>query len=241
MQMIPLPTTYNLDITMLRDSQPAFQPPQIGDLSLQPGVEVEKVISFVDDNIAGFYDYYQNNKESELENWISNLLVRHFQIANREQGGYLPFDFSKNPPQPDSAKETDIGVYVNTRSTKAIPIIEFEAKRFSATSQNEQYVHGSKRGGIERFKRGEHSQNLKVCGMFAYIQKLTSDDWIKKVNNWIANLAATNTDNSIDWRGKDEPLKRVHKINNVQKLYSDHVRKQSGDNIFLWHYFIDLN
>jgi hypothetical protein len=226
---------------MLRNSQPAFTPPQAGDLSLKPGSEVEQVISFVDDNIAGFYNYYRDNNESELENWISNLLVRHFQIANKESGGYLPFDFSKNPPQSGSGKETDIGVYVNTRAAKAQPIIEFEAKRFSATSQNEQYVHGAGRGGIERFKRGEHSKNLKVCGMFAYIQKPTTDDWIKKVNDWIANLASTNTDATIDWTGTDEPLKKVQLISNVQKLSSNHPRKQSSDNIFLWHYFIDLN
>lgn len=226
---------------MLRDSQPAYQPPQLGDLSLKPGVEVDKVIRFVDENIVGFYNYYQDNNKSEKENWISNLLVRHFQIANKEAGGYFPFDFSKNPPQSGSGKETDIGVYINTRSVKAIPIIEFEAKRFSATSQNEQYVHGANRGGIERFKRGEHSQDLKVCGMFAYVQKNTIDDWIEKVNEWISNLAIANTDTTIDWTGEDEPLKKVQLISNVQKLSSDHPRKQSGDNIFLWHYFIDLN
>jgi hypothetical protein len=225
---------------MLKDSQPAFQSPQPGDLSLKPGTEVEKVISFVDANISGFYDYYQNNDESGKENWISNLLVRHFQICNREQGGYLPFDFSKNPPQAASGKETDIGVYVNTRTVKAIPIIEFESKRFSDSANNKEYVHGD-RGGIERFKRGHHSANLTTCGMFAFVQKPTNDDWIDKVNEWIKDLAATNTDRTIDWTGKDEPLKKVQLISNVQKLSSDHPRKQSSDNIFLWHYFIDLN
>jgi hypothetical protein len=225
---------------MLKDSQPAFQSPQPGDLSLKPGTEVEKVISFVDANISRFYDYYQNNDESGKENWISNLLVRHFQICNREQGGYLPFDFSKNPPQAASGKETDIGVYVNTRTVKAIPIIEFESKRFSDSANNKEYVHGD-RGGIERFKRGHHSANLTTCGMFAFVQKPTNDDWIDKVNEWIKDLAATNTDRTIDWTGKDEPLKKVQLISNVQKLSSDHPRKQSSDNIFLWHYFIDLN
>lgn len=225
---------------MLRDSHPAIQPPQTGDLSVSPGTEVEQVINFVDQNIAGFPDYYRHNGDSDKENWISNVLIRHLQIANREQGGYLPFDFSKNPPQAGSLKETDIGVYVNTRSAKAIPILEFESKRFSDAANNKEYVHGE-RGGIERFKRGHHSSHLTVCGMFAFVLKPTNDNWIIKVNDWIADLAATNSDTTIDWTGKDEPLKKVQLISNVQKLSSDHPRKQSGDSIFLWHYFIDLN
>jgi len=116
---------------MLKDSQPAPQPPQPGDLSLTPGTEVATIINFIDNNIESFYNYFQDNDDSDKENWISNLLVRHLQISNREQGGYLPYDFSKNPPQAASGKETDIGVYVNTRGAKAVPIIEFESKRFS--------------------------------------------------------------------------------------------------------------
>lgn len=225
---------------MLKDSQPAFQPPQISDLSLKPGTEIDAVIDFVDKNVAAFLPYYKANDESDKENWISNLLVRHLQICNREQGGFLPFDFSKNPPQAASGKETDIGVYVNTRSAKAIPFMEFESKRFSDSANNKEYVCGD-RGGIERFKRGKHSAHLRTCGMFAFVQKPTNDDWLIKVNQWIAELATGNTDPTIDWTGKDEQLKKVQLISNVQKLSSDHPRKQSGDSIFLWHYFIDLN
>jgi hypothetical protein len=166
--------------------------------------------------------------------------VRHFQICNKEQGGFLPFDFSKNSPQATSGKETDIGVYVNTRDAKAIPIFEFESKRFSDTSNNNEYVFGD-RGGIERFKRGHHSSHLTTCGMFAFVQKPTKEDWIDKVNEWISNLASTNSDSTIDWTGNDEVLKKVQLIGNVQKLLSHNSRKQSADKICLWHYFIDLN
>jgi len=225
---------------MLKDSQPVLSPPQPSDLSVKPGFEIDQVINFVDKNIPNFFSYYKANNESEKENWISNLLVRHFQICNKEQGGYFPFDFSKNPPQATSGKETDIGVYVNTRTAKPIPIIEFEGKRFSDSSNNKEYVRGD-RGGIERFKRGHHSSHLTVCGMFAYVQKPTNDDWIKKVNEWIDDLAKTNTDITIDWTGKDEPLVKIETLSNVEKLFSNHIRLQSKDSISLWHYFIDLN
>lgn len=225
---------------MLRESLTRISSPQPGDLSINSGFEVEQIISFVDKNISGFYDYYQVNNESDKENWISNLIVRHFQICSREQGGYFPYDFSKNPPQATSGKETDIGVYVNTRTAKAIPIIEFESKRFCDTSNNKEYVQGD-RGGIERFKRGHHSAHLTVCGMFGFVQKPDTTGWIDKVNAWIGELAKMNSDLSIDWTGEDEPLVKVKSFQKVEKLSSKHLRKQSGDTIFLWHYFIDLN
>ncbi len=150
----------------------------------------------------------------------------------------MPYEFSKNPPQADSTKETDIGVYINTRNSKAIPIIEFEAKRFSESSNNQEYVYGV-RGGIERFKKGEHSGHFKVCGMFAYVQSRTIEEWFSKVNGWLINLSQTNTDEQIDWM-EDEQLSKVSLFQSVEKFTSCHRRKVSNDSISLCHYFIDL-
>jgi hypothetical protein len=227
---------------MLKDSLQINQPPLPYDLDVSVNLEVTQIIAFLDINIPGFPQYFDEIKDSNRENRISDLLVHHLQLCKTEQSdGYFPFDFRKNPTQAISGKETDIGVFVLTRGIKPLPILELEAKRFSATSNNEQYVFGAGRGGIERFKRGEHSSHLTICGMLAYVQKPTSDDWIKKVNGWIYNLANTNTDTTIDWTGKEEQLIKVNTYTKVEKLSSKHIRKQSGDTIFLWHYFIDLN
>jgi hypothetical protein len=227
---------------MLKDNLYNNHPPLAHDLDASANLEVDHIVAFLDNNIPGFPPYFEKIRDSDRENRISDLLVHHLQLCKTEQGeGYFPFDFRKNPTQATSGKETDIGVFVMTRSNRPLPVIEFEAKRFSATSNNEQYVFGAGRGGIERFKRGEHSSHLKVCGMFAYVQKPTNDDWINKVNEWIDNLAATNTDVSIDWTGQDEALIKIQSFAKVEKLSSKHIRKQSGDSIFLWHYFINLN
>lgn len=224
---------------MLRDSLSPYQLPQPNDLSVPNNHEVEQILLFVDNHVPKFSAYYKQNNESVMENWISNLLVRHFNLCNNETGGYLPYEFSKNPPQVTSNKETDIGVYINTRSSKAIPIIEFEAKRFSETSSNEQYVYGN-RGGIERFKRGHHSSHLKVCGMFAYVQSRTIEEWFTKVNGWLTNQFNTNTDSSIDWL-ENEQLSKYTSLSSVEKYSSNHTRKTLNDSISLWHYFIDLS
>lgn len=224
---------------MLRDSQPTYQLPESSDLTVAENHEVDQILLFVDNHISGFPFYYSQNKESAGENWISNLLVRHFNLSNHETGGYLPYEFSKNPPQADSTKETDIGVYVNTRSAKVIPIIEFEAKRFSESSNNQEYVYGE-RGGIERFKKGEHSRHLKVCGMFGYIQSRTIEEWFSKVNGWLATKHKNNTNETIDWLD-NELLTRVSLFKSVEKFKSCHSRKATKDVIFIWHYFIDLS
>jgi hypothetical protein len=239
MQMILLRTMLNPDTTMLRDSLPTYQIPSDNDLSVDPNFEVNLVLSFIDKHAPDFPSYYQSVKDSNNENRISERLVFHFELCKNESGGYIPFMFSKNPTQPNSTKETDIGVFVMTRNQKPLTIIEFEAKRFSETSKCKEYVCGL-RGGIERFKRGHHSSHLKVCGMFGYVQSRTSSDWIDKVNKFVKELSNTNIDTTIDWSNSDEELTKVGSFPNVEKLFSSHYRVMSKDTITLWHYFIKL-
>lgn len=226
---------------MLKDNQPSYQPPNPNDLKIRQNIEVDKILAFIDNNLSDFCPYFQTIKDSDRENRISDFLVRHFQLCKIEQMlDFFPFDFSKNPTQSHSSKETDIGVFVMTRNQKPIPIIEFEAKRFSESSNNKEYVCGI-RGGIERFKRGYHSSHLSVCGMFGYVQSRTSQEWIIKVNSWINILSKSNIDQTIDWTDKKEQLEKINSFPHVEKLSSSHSRKQSKDNITLWHYLIELN
>lgn len=225
---------------MLKDSQPNYSLPLPNSLSVSSTIEVDKVLEFVDQNIAGFCTYYQTIKDSDRENRISDFLVHHFQLCKAEQfGGFFPYDFRKNPTQEHSGKETDIGVFVLTRGKKPVPIIEFEAKRFSESSNNKEYVCGE-RGGIERFKRAYHSSHLTVCGMFGYVQSRTGLEWSKKVNEWITDLGINNTDTTIDWTSKEELLTPTKSFEKFEKYSSQNLRKQSNNKILLWHYFLEL-
>jgi len=224
---------------MLKDSQTNNTPPLPNSLSVSSTIEVDKVLEFIDQSIPGFCPYYQTIKDSDRENRISDFLVHHFQLCKDEQyGGFFPCDFRKNPTQELTGKETDIGVFVLTRGKKPMPIIEFEAKRFSESSSNEQYVYGE-RGGIERFKRGHHSSHLKVCGLFGYVQSRTLAEWQTRVNDWLHHLAQYNADISIDWSG-NEALQSVASFDYVNKCLSVHKRVTPYEKISLWHYFIDL-
>ncbi len=224
---------------MLRDSLPQYQLPKPNDLSIPANHEVEQILLFIDNHVTKFPAYYKSIKDTDRENRISDFLVHHFQLCKVEYNqDYFPFDFRKNPTQEKSGKETDVGVYVLTRDRKPSPIIEFEAKRFSESSRNEQYVYGD-RGGIERFKRSYHSSHLKVCGMFAYVQSRTIEEWFNKVNGWLINQFNTNTDSSIEWL-ENEQLLKYTSLSAVEKYFSKHTRKSLNDSISLWHYFIDL-
>lgn len=226
---------------MLRESQFTYHQPQSTDLSVKPNHEVELILGFINQNITSFPSYYKANNESDKENWITFLLVTYFKICTHKQGGFFPFDFVKNPAQSQSGKETDVGVIALTRESKPTTIIEFEAKRFSETSNNKEYVCGE-RGGIERFKRGEHASHLSVCGMFAYVQSRTSEEWIQKVNTWIDELAQFNNDDGIDWSNPYEKLSFSYSLSSeIQIQKSQNNRKKSLDSIFLDHYFIRLN
>ena len=225
---------------MLRDSVRQLAKPASTELSVSPEVEVNSIFNFVDKHLPEFPAYYQSIKDSTRENRISDFLVHHFQLCKTEDGGYFPFDFRKNPTQATSGKETDIGVFLLFREKKPLPIVEFEAKRFSSTSNNKEYVCGE-RGGIERFKRGYHSSHLSVCGMFAYTQATNDRGWVNDVNTWIRELSVNSTDNTIDWANVGESLVTISTVGKIEKLSSEHSRKQVGKSILLYHYFIDLN
>lgn len=228
---------------MLKDNQPTYNPPQLTDLSVEPKHEVDLILEFIDCNISAYCPYYQNIKDSDRENRLSDFLVYHFNSCLREEPyrDFPSFCFGKNPTQAYSSQETDIGVVVLTKSVKPLTIIEFEAKRFSETSNNKEYVCGRKRGGIERFKRGEHASHLSVCGMFGYVQSRTSNEWIQKVNTWISELAQKNNDPEIDWISPDEKLSHFsHLSPKVEIQKSVNKRKKTLDSIEIYHYFINL-
>jgi hypothetical protein len=225
---------------MIRDNFSTKQIPEKDALSVPAGCEITKIFAFIDDNIGSFFSYYITIKDSDKENRTSDYLISHFQICNYEQSdGFIPYYFGKNPTQAQSDAETDIGVFALERRTKLIPVLEFEAKRLSKTSNNKEYVAG-KRGGIERFKRRYHASYASICGMFGYIQNYTPEYWVQKINCWLDELAITNQDIAIDWSNSSEKLTKVESFIHTEKYMSNHTRKCSDDKIFIWHYFIDL-
>jgi hypothetical protein len=225
---------------MLRDKLPTNQMPDRDAISIPENYEISHILAFIDHNIVYFFQNYSNEiNETTHENRITDCLINHFQICIHTQSdGFLPYYFHKNPTQEGSDSETDIGVYPTEKKQKVAPIIEFEAKRLSETSNNKEYVAG-KRGGIERFKRGYHARYASICGMFGYVQSRTTEYWAQKINTWIDELARYNNDTTIDWSGGNEKLTAVNPFSRGEKCMSNNKRK-GLENILIWHYFLDL-
>jgi hypothetical protein len=157
---------------------------------------------------------------------------------SEQLNGFSPYYFGKNPTQPQSDRETDVGVFAIIPNAKPVTLIEFEAKRLSKTANNKEYVCGE-RGGIERFKREKHAPHLSVCGMLGYVQSKDTKHWVNQINNWIHELSDRNTDISIHW-SNEEILTKVIAFPKVGKYFSNHRRPSMNNNISLWHYFIEL-
>jgi hypothetical protein len=209
-----------------------------GKISVPKNYEIDKIWTFIDTNISGFVLYFQSVKDSNKENRTSEFLIHYFYRCMSEQlQGFLPYYFVKNPTQQQSCRETDIGVFFNT-SEKPITLIEFEAKILSSENfHNKEYVCGE-RGGIERFKRGDHASHLSVCGMFGYVQSKNTDHWVNKINRWIKDLADKNADATIHW-SDNEILTKTDLFPDVGKYLSSHSRLSLNE-ITIHHYFIEL-
>jgi hypothetical protein len=227
---------------MLKDKFMNSQTPEQDAISVPMDHEIIQVLTFVDNNIGNFFSYYATIKDSDSEDRTSDYLISHFQICNYEQSeGFFPYYFGKHPTQEHSDRETDIGVFPLARKQRLVPIIEFEAKRLSESSNNKEYVAGE-RGGIERFKRAYHAPYASICGMFGYVQSRTPEHWIQKINGWIDELAKTNQDATIDWSDGNEKLMKINSFLHGEKYISNNTRKEKygNKNICIWHYFIDL-
>lgn len=209
------------------------------ELSVDDNHAVDTVIKFIDNIISGFPSYYFSEPGlSSDENAITYHIVNYFNShLDDRSSGFIPYRFVKNPPQQDSRKETDLGVVISSKSGPMFPIIEFEAKRLSNTSNNSEYVYGE-RGGIERFKRNQHGTKLNICGMLGYLQDNVCSHWTTKINGWITDQASR-LDNDVDWKHIDEKLVRTSSFTKVEKWRSKHKRL-SGSPLFIHHYFIDL-
>jgi hypothetical protein len=231
-----LPTILKPAIPMLKDNRIPDQN-IYGSISVTENHEIDQIWAFIDTNISGFVLYYHSVGDSDKENRITDFLIHYLQQCKFKQfEGFSLYDFRSQPTQQQSGKKTDIGVFL-IRSETPVPLIEFEAKRLSDTSNNKEYVCGE-RGGIERFKREKHAPHLSVCGMFGYVQSRTINHWRDKINAWIYELSDTNTDKTIYW-SKEDILTKQDSFSKVEK-YLSHHRRFSLNSISLWHYFIEL-
>ncbi len=139
----------------------------------------------------------------------------------------------------------DMGIILANKIGNRGKILVIEAKRLPTpgSARTKEYVKGNL-GGIERFKKEVHSQEIQTdLGlMIGYIQNKNANHWHNKVNEWIGEQIKESSNEKIEWFDEDL-LKLDSSFRNneiVTKYYSIHSRIELSK-IKLNHYWITFN
>jgi hypothetical protein len=118
------------------------------------------------------------------------------------------------------------------------PLMVWEAKILSNSlgkKREKEYVIGeNNNGGIERFKTEMHGKGIDNCGLIGYVQKDEPNHWLKKINNWITDLATLHK----SWKA-DEILSELD--SNTDYCFLESIAHRKTNDIKLSHLWIILN
>lgn len=226
-------------------------PESVGGLSIpKRNRHIRAIIAFIesylDDFIVIYFDQYSNITN---ETGITQELCSFFQSKINEH----PFYFHhEDRTIPGSGKSPSVDFSVKTRE----PFGEFknrqtvfclEAKRLPTLGfrREKEYVIGhldsngryKSCGGVERFKKQIHGNELSHSAIIGYVQKYDFKYWFIKINAWVDELICSK-DQEIEWRREDK-LQKVDFAESTAKLISTSKRK--SDQIILYHYWINLS
>ena len=205
--------------------------------------KISSVIKYIASQLPQFSSEYVSTggNENDITQGLLKLLLR-----NQNNHSYIILQQNK---EPNSNYSVDFGFYPKEKQPVDNAFFVIEAKRLPAPApknvREKEYVKhcDAYKGGIERFKRGNHGGYLKVCGIIGYIEENDFDYWNKTVNKWIEELAKNNSDDSIDWK-KDEILDLIGVDSKSASLNSIcHRRKQGNsqvEKIKLIHLWVKL-
>ncbi len=119
-----------------------------------------------------------------------------------------------------------------------------EAKRLPTpgAKREKEYVIGTDKasGGIERFKKGIHGENLKYAAMIGYIQSEDAPHWFVQVNDWISDLIATVPS---EWNDNDKLIELLtDKKGTILSTYTSRNSRvtSSGGIITIFHFWVTL-
>ncbi len=151
----------------------------------------------------------------------------------------------------DSMKEEEIQTHVTATGTaiykqgkKSLCVIEGKRLPTLGSGREKEYVTGIDKnkatGGMERFKKGKHGKHLVQAIIVAYVQEDSLNLWIKRINNWIEDLALNNTDSEIIWTISDKLKRRITQNTDLAKLVSKNKRLVSTieDEITIHHFLV---
>jgi len=226
----------------------------IGSGKLTHGIEIDSSIKSVVKFIEIHFTEFSKKVKGEITTSEKSLTDKLCKYFNRNSGNYPFFFHHENIENHASgtSPQTDIGTLseeekltVGDRSYGEFDsFFSIEAKRLPTPGHNreKEYVIGHKKsnGGIERFKKEIHGNNLKYAAIIGYVQNKDANYWFLKINNWIDELITSTPD---FWKEDDKLTKQDLELNGLDKFFSKNFRsKADGQNDFikLFHFWISL-
>jgi len=215
--------------------------------SLPNGVVIELLLAMIEKSLMNFPDTLHSmfpefppvaaiTHERFFSHTFSKALQRT--IAHAGHAGLFTYHDEHISPQKQLKQQgrkgmlpqEDLGV-CNLNNGELVLVIE--GKRLYKTT-DKQYVSG-RTGGIARFKREEHGEDLNLACMVGYIQTNTFELWHAKVNDWIRNENAPLS--SPIWDENDCLNPITIKGTHLARCHSLHQRVSKGP-IFLHHFWV---
>ena len=233
---------------MLADS-PARSPSSgaLGPWIHRPGTFLHQLIEFVAEHLPDWRDD-PDRPQLRSERELTAQLGMYLNAAARSGLDVVQFQI-ETPDDVQHGRSLDLTalpsgqpMYVaGRRYTKFQVLLPMECKRLPTPDDPRrdprEYVTTGEfaRGGIQRFKLGFHGATHSVAVIIAYIQAENAEAWVRRINDWIAELARVDP----SWVG--ETLTVHATTGAVHRARSLHSRDASGRAaIELQHLWIEI-
>lgn len=167
---------------------------------------LEKLLGSIEKCLLSFWGDLQKmypelaaHEGTIIERFYNAGFSHFFQIAVSDIGlaGYFtyhdecsnPIDLLERKKKKGLARQVDLGIRLQHSRDR---ILVIEGKRLYSKT-DKQYVSG-KTGGICRFKREQHGNDLNTACIIGFVEKEVYDFWQSLVNQWILEELGKATD-----------------------------------------------
>jgi len=174
---------------------------------------VEQTLEFVFSELAGWRDDSDRTSE-DAEERLNGQLCKYLNVtaANR-----FPMVYFHHEEKQTGTRRVDIsalpkkGIVLGlTYHSIYEPFVVLEGKRLPAPSNDREreYVTGRPKqsGGIQRFKLSLHGARHSMAAIVGYVQSGTLQEWLAKINEWIATEAENQSVSGESWSMAEQLL-----------------------------------
>jgi hypothetical protein len=200
----------------------------------RPGAFLRGIIDFIATHLPSWRDDPERPAAAS-ERELTAQLAASLNAAARAHLDIIHFQTERPDPARRgrtfdlAAQPSAQPLYVaGRRFTKFDVLLPIECKRLPTPSDGRrdprEYVTTGARpgGGIQRFKLGFHGAAHAVAVIIAYIQADNAEVWVRRINEWIAELARVDA----SWVGETLTVDATN--GDVHRARSRHSRAASG-------------